>query len=63
MHSIIIQRQEDWPSNPGWWRYSRPEHQVVAVVPPISESRRWRYGSVEAAVQDQIEWDREHPRG
>jgi hypothetical protein len=61
--SIVIQHQEDHPYNPGWWRYSRPRHQLVAEPPEISESQRWYYGSATDAALDAVRWDRANPRG
>ena len=63
MHDIIIQRQEDHPGNPGWWRYSRPRLIQVAEPPEISESVRWSYGTAAEAAEAQRQWDEQNPRG
>lgn len=61
--SIVIQRQEDWPGNPGWWRFSRPRHEVRDQAPKISEHHRWWYGDAQQAANAAAEWDADHPRG
>jgi hypothetical protein len=62
--SIVIQRQEDHPHNPGWWRYSRPRCEVHTETPPLfSNSIRWYCGSEADAERDAAEWDRQHPNG
>ena len=61
--SIIIQRQEDWPGNPGWWRYSRPVHRQMPQPPEIREETRWWYGDAAEAARAAAEWDAAHPRG
>ena len=63
MESIVIQCQEDHPHNPGWWRYSRPVHRMVAKLPEFSESSRWSFGSAEDAARAQAAWDDANPRG
>lgn len=61
--SIVIQHQEIDPHNPGWWRYGRPCHQVVAEPPAIRERYRWTYGSAADAVAAQAVWDQAHAQG
>lgn len=61
--SIIIQFQEDDPTNPGWWRYSRPVHRYVVDLPPIGESTRWTYASEGELSYHRSIWDRKYPNG
>lgn len=61
--STIIQRQEDHPHNPGWWRFSRPRHEVRYEAPEIRDDQRWRYGSAAEAAEEAAEWDRQNPNG
>jgi hypothetical protein len=61
--SIVIQHREDHPGNPGWWRFSRPRHQVRAEAPRIREETRWWYGSEEDAAAATAEWDAKYPQG
>jgi len=58
--SIIIQCREDWPGNPGWWRYSRPRHEVRSHPPEIRGDRRWWYGDAAAAERAAAEWDQSY---
>ena len=58
--SIIIQYPEDWPGNPGWWRFSRPRHEMRDQAPEISENYRWHYGSEAEASEEAADWDRTH---
>lgn len=60
--SYIIQRQEDHPGNPGWWRFSRPMF-CVGTPPPFSDHIRVWYGSEDDANRAQAEWDQSHPNG
>lgn len=62
MNTVIFQRQEDHPGNPGWWRWSRPEFRI-AEPNSNSSHQRWRYGSENEAVQEQASWDASHPNG
>ena len=65
-HGWIVQRQEDHPHNPGWWRFSRPFWASTEAELPASgfpESVRWYVGSRQDLAAAQTEWDRSNPRG
>ena len=62
----IVQRQEDHPHNPGWWRFSRPFWVATAAQLPTTgfpESVRWYMGSQQDLAAAQAEWDAANPRG
>jgi hypothetical protein len=61
--SVVIQHQEDHPHSPGWWRFSRPRHQVRAEAPRIREETRWSYGTPADAARMAAEWDAKYPQG
>jgi len=65
----VFQSIEDWPGNPGWWRYSKPR--VVRATPEQLE--RWdtsfdhRYyicrsmaSARHSCGQDRAEWRRKY---
>ena len=55
--SIVVQRLEEWPWKPGWWRFSRPRHEIRELPPEIREDTRWWYGDAAAAARAAAEWD------
>ena len=62
----IVQRQEDHPRNPGWWRFGRPYWVATDAELPTSgfpESVRWNWGTRAALAEAQAEWDRSNPGG
>ena len=62
--AVLVQYQQDWPGNPGWWRYSRPvlRHMHVAELPDVTDSVRVQYVSgCREARRLQKEWDKKYP--
>ena len=62
--AVVIQRQEEWPGNPGWWRYSRPvlRHMSLAEMPELTDSIKFQYVSgCREARRLQKEWDKKYP--
>lgn len=60
----IVQRQEDHPHNPGWWRFSRPYWIATEAALPktgFPDSVRWTWGNRDELAAAQAEWDRNHP--
>ena len=59
----IVQHQEDDPTSPGWWRFSRP-YWVAGPKPPseghyrFPDSIRWTWGTLARLEEDQAKWDR-----
>lgn len=57
----IVQRVEDHPTRPGWWRFGRPywvanESDLPATGFP--ESVRWALGSRDELQASQAAWDK-----
>ena len=64
-YPVVFQAREDYPGNPGWWRYSRPiaRRASVAQLDRWFASEEYRYTawhSMAAARRDagrqQAEW-------
>lgn len=61
----IVQRKEDHPHNPGWWRFGRPywvarDHDLPDGFP---DAARWSWGPQTELVTAQSAWDIANPGG
>lgn len=64
----IVQYQEDWPGNPGWWRWGRPRLELLTndELDRLANNTSAQYSTVSSHVaerwlaQDQADWDRKN---
>ncbi|MFZ9960228.1 MAG: hypothetical protein ACO3GP_07540 [Candidatus Limnocylindrus sp.] len=54
----IVQRREDDPNNPGWWRYGRPTWESTDMS--WCPGSRWSWGTPSDLTTAQTTWDASH---
>ena len=68
----VVQHREDWPGNPGWWRWGFPIALKLTRenVDAMSGSEEWRYYTCSSMGQarrwcgeDRAEWLKSYPNG
>jgi hypothetical protein len=65
--AVLIQYQENWPGNPGWWRWSRPVLRHIKdtdLEEVSSSSMQFKFCfTCQQAREEQKKWDRKYPNG